>query len=110
MGYNATVVVMLDALHAIERDAEFGAKLSRAISRSVCQGAPTDVSACNHCNAATVIEAHHADRLVPVLVGGNNGQVVGVSVRHDDGPEELLRALANHLGYRLARKPTRKAV
>lgn len=77
MGWNTTVVVLNDALSSIENDPEFGAKLARAvraaIERSKC---PIDVSAGNHCNAALVVETHHADQEVTVLVGRNFGRVL----------------------------------
>lgn len=78
MGYNTTVVVMNDALGEIAEDREFGARLARAI-REVQRGKPVDVPAHGkhgvHCNAATVIETHHADYDVLVRVGGNVGRV-----------------------------------
>ena len=75
MGYNTTVVVLNDALDQIRDDPEFGQKLYDAILR-VQRGKPVDVSAGYHCNAATVIETHHADYKVLVEVGGNYGRVV----------------------------------
>lgn len=108
MGFNATVVVMMDSLDSIARDAAFGAKLASAVSRKSIYDAVQDVPAMGHCNAATVIELHHADRLVPVLVGGNYGKVVDLSIPYTAGEEELLRALAEKLGYRLSRKPAKK--
>ena len=80
MGYNTTVVVMNDALSYIKDDPEFGARLADAVSRAV-MGKPVDVPAHSrsggiHCNAATVIETHHADYDVMVRVGGNRGEVV----------------------------------
>jgi hypothetical protein len=109
MGFNATVVVLLDALHEIDKDPEFGHKLASAISKKSIRKGIIDVSALNHVNAASVIETHHADRLVPVLVGGNIGAVVeGVSISYRDGDTELrdivlLRALAAKLGYRISK-------
>ena len=76
MGYNATVVVMVDALDQIEKDPDFGKKLSAAILKVGCYGKPVDVSAGYHVNAATVVESHHADQDVYVKVGGNCGQIV----------------------------------
>lgn len=80
MGYNTTVVVMNDALSYIKDDPEFGARLADAISRAV-MGKPVDVPAYSrsggiHCNAATVIETHHANYDVMVKVGRNRGEVV----------------------------------
>ena len=78
MGWNTTVVVMNDALDCIRDDAEFGRRLYEAVL-DARKGKPVDVAAHGkhaiHCNAATVIETHHADYDVTVVVGGNTGRV-----------------------------------
>lgn len=76
MGFNATVVVMTDALDEIERDPDFGKKLAAAIQSVSFYHKPVDVSAMNYCNAATVIECHHANFDVYVKIGKNYGEVV----------------------------------
>jgi len=116
MGYNTTVVVMNDSLHAIEKDKEFGAKLVAAVLEAV-HGKRVDVSAGGletglHCNAATVIESHHADTMVPVLIGANSGrELVGGAVgwSHDHQQQErlMLEQLADLHGYRLVKKSKR---
>jgi len=79
MGYNTTVVVMNDALSFIEKDPEFDKNLARAIMEAQ-RGKPVDVAARHangiHCNAATVIESHHASHDEWVKVGGNTGSVI----------------------------------
>lgn len=80
MGYNSTVVILNDALHVIETDPEFGKRLADAVKRAV-MGKPVGVAAHSasggiYCNAATVIETHHADYDVLVRVGGNRGEVI----------------------------------
>lgn len=79
MGFNTTVVVLNDALSEIRDDPEFGRRLADAVLK-VQRGEPVDVSAHGkrsiHCNAAVVIESHHADQMVMVRVGGNYGEVV----------------------------------
>lgn len=81
MGYNTTVVVMNDSLSAIEQDPEFGKRLVAAILK-VQRGQPVDVAAHGKhmlcCNAATVIESHHADHSALVKVGRNYGEVLEV--------------------------------
>jgi hypothetical protein len=84
MGYNTTVVVLNDALSFIENDPEFGRNLARAIMEAATNGGkPVNVPARSsrggvHCNAATVIETHHADYSVLVKVGQNYGEALEV--------------------------------
>ena len=109
MGYNTTVVVLNDALSDIENDPEFGRKLAAAV-RKVSLGKPVDVSAGGHCNAAIVLETHHADNQQLVLVGGNYGQLLPCNVRyHSETPEmDVLTTLATKMGYFLRKKPVKK--
>jgi len=107
MGFNTTVVVLNDALVDIERDPEFGRKLSQAVM-SVRRGEPVDVPAMGHVNAATVIETHHADGTVLVSVGGNYGHVQayssGYSHHKPEDAERMCRDWADSLGFTLTRK------
>ena len=115
MGYNATVVVMIDALDAIKDDTKFGEKLASAISKKTVQPhKPLDVSAGNHVNAATVIETHHADYTTLLAIGGNYGaqigkQLYGWAVGDDAFHLKILKEVADELGYRLVKKPTKKS-
>lgn len=106
MGYNTSVIVMNDALGEIERDPDFGKKLSRACSAIFAPGRRRqDVSAMGHCNAATVIESHHADAVHLVAMGGNIGYDLGYCGRWDnDDPVAMLKGLADKLGYRIVKK------
>lgn len=101
MGYNTTVVVLNDALDQIENDSDFGKNLAAAV-RKVIHGKPVDVSAGNHANAACVIETHHADIIVPVLVGGNYGETLGIYIFYKDDAEVfLMKELAKKHGYKI---------
>ena len=79
MGFNTTVVVLNDALGEIAEDAQFGERLAAAI-RQVQRGKPVNVAAHGkhgiHCNAALVVETHHADQDVLVRIGGNTAEIV----------------------------------
>ena len=104
MGYNTTVVLVNDALDQIATDKEFGAKLADAV-RSLSGRAPgtrIDVSAGNHCNAAHVVETHHADQTTVITVGGNLGLLRASRYGWQNTPAmelELVSAWAKKLGY-----------
>lgn len=118
MGYNTTVVVMNDSLHDIEKDPEFGKNLAQAIkSESIRHYRPGSqyVRALGSANAAEVIESHHADGQVAVVVGGNCGEVLGYAGTCRNGNEyvkdeterktQYLKRLAHELGFRLVKLP-----
>jgi hypothetical protein len=109
MGFNTTVIVMNDAVDQIANDPTFGKKLAQAIMGMFGDRRPIDVSAGNHLNAATVIESHHADNTALVAVGGNFAtallQTCGYRHHEVQGQEQLLRELADKLGYRISKKP-----
>jgi len=114
MGFNTTVVVHNDALGSIERDPDFGMKLSRAISNLGMRGDKMeDVSAGCHCNACEVIETHHADSAIAVVVGGNMGIELGYAGNYsamdkdDESKVKMLKTLALNLGYSLRKNPTK---
>lgn len=115
MGNNATVIVLTDALEEIKTDQDFGRKLAEAIERSSMNVGRVDVSAGNHCNAASVAEVHHADISRLVLVGGNLGRVVdNVSFPWRTDPkdaqsrQDILERLAGAWGYTVT--PKKEAV
>lgn len=108
MGYNTTVVVYNDALDQIERDTEFGKKLSNAIYMLNQTPSGVDISSGSYANAARVIESHHADATTVVTVGGNLGvvQASAYGWRQDDEALQLrlLKNWASRLGYALVAK------
>jgi len=76
MGRNATVVVLEDALSAIEEDGEFGKKVAHAI-RNLRGTAVIDATnrRGGRMKAAVVVESHDSTHLVRVLVGNDTGVV-----------------------------------
>jgi hypothetical protein len=79
MGFNATVVVLLDRLHEIGKDPEFGRKLELAIlaKASDPDGKHHGYGYDEATGQTQVVEVHHADHYAVVAVGGNCGQVLG---------------------------------
>lgn len=111
MGYNSTIVVLNDALHSIQNDKEFGNKVSSAILKLSVKEGPIDISCGGFVSAASVIETHHNSAFVPILVGSNCGYVIekGIFGADDNSQLELqlLKRLADNLGYRLVQKTIR---
>jgi len=117
MGFNTTVVVMNDALHAIAEDKNFGKTLADkviGVGFSFKKRSDLYVPAMNHVNAAHVIETHHSDGMHAVLTGGNCGSDLGyvggytLDETTEDGKRNLLRQLAANLGFDI--KLTKRAV
>jgi hypothetical protein len=113
MGFNTTVVIMNDSLGAIANDPTFGKSLAEAVVQrkedvpaySYVDGKIRGV----HCNAATVIESHHADGTAIVAVGGNMGVkldevwYVG-NIWTEEGKLKIIKQMADNMGYRLVKK------
>lgn len=99
MGFNATVVVLLDRLSEIERDPEFGRKLADAIRYNSSFGNAKSgdpgyrVFGSEATGQTQVIEVHHADYQSVVTVGGNTGRVLGWGGRYDATDDEIIREI-----------------
>ena len=117
MGYNTAVIVMNDAVHAIENDTEFGHNLAKAIRETV-RGEQVDVPAYTrnsdgnvrgvHCNAATVVSTAHADDPQVVVFKHNTGYVCRYGeVMPDHVLADLEWILKRH-GYKVS-KPKQTA-
>ncbi len=110
MGFNTSVIILNDGLHAIETDPDFGKKLSAAISHLSIEDGPIDVSAGGHVNAASAIETHHADGTSVVTFGQNCGRDLGLIWPYGSEAYEVrvLRDLAAKYGYCIRKKPKKK--
>lgn len=102
MGFNATVVVLLDRLHEIERDPEFGRKLSDAIRYRATHPKHIDTPErrCGYqpfgaeaTGQTQVIEVHHADGQIVVTVGGNTGRVLGYGGGYSADDDTIVKEL-----------------
>ncbi|MFA7282418.1 MAG: hypothetical protein WC100_20215 [Sterolibacterium sp.] len=90
MGFNATVVVLLDQLESIRNDASFGEKLAQAVLHKANR--PNE----DHSyitGQVQVIEVHHADSQMVVAVGGNTGKVLGYGGSYRSTPDEMIKWL-----------------
>lgn len=108
MGLNSTLIILNDGLHQISEDKDFGQKVADAIQK-VRHGKPEVISSGSHANVAYVVETHHADYTSIVAVGGNHatqiGTTHGTTHHHKDETQiEILKQLAEKMGYRLVKK------
>lgn len=93
MGWNATVVILVDQLQSIERDPDFGKKLADAVRHKLNDpngryGREPYVT-----GQTRVVEAHHADHMVAVAVGGNTAHVLGFAGGYAADPDDLIKNL-----------------
>ena len=106
MGYVATIVVNVDALHLVKEDPKFGEKVYYAV-QSVDDKEKNIKVGC-YFSAATAIEKHDSSYTVPVLVGGYNDCVLGnISVGYTAGENtelEVLKQIAVKHGFSLRKK------
>lgn len=80
MGFNATVVVLLDRLSEIENDPEFGKKLAAAIRYRGSHPNPDgkyDSREPYVPGQTSVIGVEHSSALIAYVVGGNCGRQLG---------------------------------
>ena len=107
MGYNSSVLILNDRLYEIEQDKEFGKNLARAISelsiKKMVRFGPQ----------VTAVETHHADGFSVVAFGGNTAYHLGTTwcpsaTKSTSHEEEILRAIADQMGYRIVKKPRKK--
>ncbi len=105
MGFQATVIIHMDALHTIESDPDFGKNLAKALLASHRDGPIPFYASSGHSSgsAGSVIEVHHADFTTLVAAGGNTGVVVASGLPRETGVN-LLRVLASDMGYTIRKK------
>ena len=105
MGYNTTLVILNDALDAIEKDPTFGNSIAKAIrsmgKKSIMR---VDISSGYHFNAAHVVESHHSNETSFVTVGGNLGVCRAIAPGWEGTSEDqkaMVDNWAEKLGYKL---------
>lgn len=101
MGLNTPAIIMNDLLHEMERDPDAG----RHIAYAVIDRDHFDASALG----VKVLPCGHSSAMQIVAVGGNTIRLIGWSNSCHDSDEELLRKLADQMGYKLVKKGSRAA-
>src|SRR5690348_17262635 len=110
MGYNSALMICNDAMHEIDKDpAGWWQKASRALAEVSRRGSDGTFGHGSHANYFQAICNHHADQVSIVAIGGNQAKVLGYG-SYRDSPEELLKALADQLGYRIVKKSEPKRI
>lgn len=111
MGYNTAVLVLNDGADLLASDPEAGRKIYEGILTAPRdRDRATYVSLGNHCNPVSVLPSHHADEVQIIAIGGNSIVPLAVlyhSWRDMSDPAALLKKLADQLGYRIVKKPTK---
>lgn len=93
MGYNATVVVLVDQLSAIENAPNFGKQLADAVRAKLNDPNGRYGREPYVAGQTQVIEVHHADQMVVVAVGGNTGQRLGWGGGYRSDPDQMIEWL-----------------
>jgi hypothetical protein len=109
MGLNTAALILNDALHTIERDPEIGQKIGMGIAMAHRSGGDIAAHSSNgtHIGAIQVLPSQHADYVQIVAIGGNCIRRLGTSGKWE--PEDLLRDLADQLGFTLRKRPAKAA-
>lgn len=114
MGLNTGVVILNDALGQIkDHPEEFVQNLRVAIGEYNQNGGKSvDIRVGNHVNAAAVFHQSHADNTGVYALGGNHATRLletynGGRHHSDEDKLELLKRLADEMGYNISRKPVK---
>jgi hypothetical protein len=107
MGFITSLTINNDLLHELGTSGSF---LGRSLYHAVLEAGTRENISVPYAGI-TVVESHHADYTRAILVGGGQEAraIPGISVHYaQPDPElELLRQLAQRLGYDLRRKRAR---
>lgn len=103
MGFNTACIIRNDFLHEIEKDASFGKKVADAVRAN---GDPR--MATYHGQAFDVLQSQHADYVQVVAISGNTIRWLGSGGNWKATDEEILRRLADGMGFDIVPKKARK--
>lgn len=96
MGFNTAMILRNDHLDRIHQDPDFGTKVFTA---TITNGQV------NREQAFDVLPSVHADEIQVVAIGGNSiRRLGGYAGNYASDDEEILRNLADSMGFRLEKK------
>lgn len=117
MGWNTGVIILNDAVHAIENNPDEFVNGRRGLSAAMSQFMAgrnerkfIDIGVGGHVNAASVFHQQHADSVGVYALGGNYASELGSlhwgnQGHHEDEQKvKLLERIADQLGYKLVPK------
>jgi hypothetical protein len=113
MGFRTVVVLSNDQAHEWEKDPELGRKIFLAASMQHF-GRQDEIDLARRIFPyGEAIEQVHADTQTVAFLDGYGGKAIAHSFWHRGQTEEqknfeMLKALADKLGYRVSKKPTKK--
>lgn len=115
MGFNSVLFVCNDALGTVDREPEKFAKLVSGKMGQAGMGEEASFGFGNHANGFAIPHIGHADEMAVIAVGGNYATRIlryHAGHRHmhheDEGQVEILKRLADKLGYSIRKKPKKK--
>lgn len=102
MGLNTTLLILNDYLGELEKTENIGNKLVDIIHRGyVADSLVNDYSSIPGVRVIDTTRSSHQHLL---LVGGNTSVFVGSVPKWSNEPIEIIRQMADELGYKLVRK------
>jgi hypothetical protein len=106
MGFNTALLVLNDGLDTLQSDPSAGRKIAEMILHHSCarRGETAYVGIGNHGNVVSCLPSLHADETQIIAVGGNRMQYLGYGGNYRATPEEMLKRLADQMGYRIEPK------
>lgn len=103
MGFNTAALILNDALSGIRHDHEIGEKIDSAVCSAHRKRGGVNASGHGtYIDAIQVLPPQHADYVQIVAIGGNCIRPLGSSGKWE--PDDLLRDLAQQLGYTLRKR------
>lgn len=103
MGFNTACIIRNDFLHEIENDPEFGKSVAEAVRAN-----GNERYMRRHHQGFSVLQSQHADYVQVVAISGNMIRWLGSGGGYRATDEEILRRLADGMGFEIVPKKGRK--